>query len=334
MNKFSLPDVNEAEDGGYTGALRDKLGKWALPTILGTLLAISLIANIVQFIVKYNARLSRPLVTAAGQPITKYDYQLALEQRDGKLVLNKLVLAALVRQAAARENLTPTDAQVDARVADFKQRNAQAVPTQKAALLAFREDLRTDMALESLRIKGVSASDAEVAAFFNRNKAAFSRPPQAQFTLVTSEHSVDAQKAAALLQQNVAPETIATQPRLHVVGVAGFNVNMPPQIAQSFKNTVFAMKPGQIKTMMVGQNFLTVKLKGMTPAVVPTLDQARLVATRQLKLLRAPSAQAELASLYQQNPPTFNVANYSGFFSDIQNYNPQNDAVKKTASAQ
>ena len=295
---------------------------------------MSLIANVVQLIVKYNARLSRPLVTAGGQPITKYAYQAALEQRDGKLILNKLVLAALVRQAAEREHVTPTDADVDARVADFKARNAQAVPTDPSALKAFREDLRTDMALENLRIKDITASDAEVAAFFNRNKAAFGQPPQAQFTLVTSQHSVDAQKAAALLQQNAAPEKIAAQPRLRVVGVGGYNVNMPPQIAQSFRNTIFAMKPGQIKTLTVGPNFLTVKLKALTPAVVPTLDQARAVATRQLKLLKAPSAQAELATLYQQNTPTFNVQNYQAFFNDIQNYNAQADVAKKTASAQ
>lgn len=334
MNKFSLPDPTDTDAGGRGGTLRDRLGDRALPTVLMTLLAASLIANVVLLIVRYNTRLSRPLVTAAGHPISKYDYQYALEQRDGKLVLNKLVLAALVRQAATRDRVLPTDAEVDARVAALKRTNAQAVPADKGALKGFREDLRTDLALENLRIKDVSASDAEVAAFFARNKAAFSQPPQAQFTLVTSEHAVDAQKAAALLQQNVAPEKIALTPRLHVVGVGGYNVNMPPQLAQAFKNTVFAMKPGQIKTMTVGSNFLTVKLKGMTPAVVPTLGQVRAVATRQLKLMKAPTAQAELASLYHQNTPTFNVENYARFFSDIQNYNPQNDSTKKTASAQ
>lgn len=331
MNKFTLPDVTEAPEGETAAQQHSKQTR---TVVLGTLLAVSLVANVVQLVIKYNARLSRPLVTAAGQPITKYAYQTALEQRDGKLILNKLVLAALVRQAAQREHVTPTDADVDARVAALKSANTQPIPTDKAALKAFREDLRTDMALENLRLKGVTVSDAEVAAFFNRNKAAFTQPPQAQFTLVTSEHSVDAQAAAALLQQGVSPEKIAAKPRLHVVGVNGYNVNMPPQLAQAFKNTVFAMKPGQVKTLTVGQNYLTVKLKGLTPAVVPTLAQARAVATRQLKLLKAPSAQAELATLYQQNPPTFNVQNYAAFFSDIQNYNPQTDAAKKTASAQ
>lgn len=334
MNKFSLPDSSEAGPGGRENFLRSRLGDRALPTVLGPLLAVSLVGNAVQGIVKYNACLSRPLVTAGGEPITKYDYQRALEQRDGKLVLNKLVLATLVRQAAARAHVTPTDAEVDARVADFRQRSPQAVPTDKGLLRGFREDLRTDVSLENLRVKDVSASDAEVAAFFARNRAAFGRPPQAQFTLVTSEHAVDAQKAAALLQRNVAPEKIAAQPRLHVVGVGGFNVNMPPQLAQSFRAAVFAMKPGQIKTLTVGTNYLTVKLKGLTPAAVPSLAQARTVATRQLKLLKAPTAQAELATLYHQNTPTFNVENYARFFSDIQNYNPQNDPTKKTASAQ
>lgn len=333
MNKFTLPDITEAPNGEAAGLYQQR-GRRSLIPVLGTLLAVSLIANVVQLIIKYNARLSRPLVTAAGQPITKYAYQTALEQRDGKLVLNKLVLAALVRQAAIREHVTPTDADVDARVAALKSANAQAVPTDKTALKVFRDELRTDMALENLRLKGVTVSDAEVAAFFNHNKAAFTQPPQAQFTLVASEHSADAQSAAALLQQGVSPEKIAARPRLHVVGVNGFNINMPPQLAQAFKNTVFAMKPGQVKTMTVGSNYLTVKLKGLTPAVVPTLDQARTVATRQLKLLKAPSAQAELATLYQQNPPTFNVQNYAAFFSDIQNYDTQADAAKKTASAQ
>lgn len=332
MNKFVVPDTSPTLESEAGARPRPQIQKFLTP-LVAVIAVVSLIGNVLQ---KYNARLSRPIVTVGGQPVSKFEYQNALDEQAGKQVLSKLVYSDLVRQAAAKAHVMPTDKEVDARLAQLKARSPQIVPSQNPdALKRFRQDLGTDIALENLRIKDVTVSDAEVAAYYNRYRATVRRAPQAQFTLIVTGHDVDAQKATRLLQQNASATTIASQPRMSVVGVNGFNINLPTPLAQAFRKTLFAMKPGQIKTMPVGANFLTFKLKSIGLPPVPPLSQVRDEVTRQAKLQKAISPQAELAALYQANPPTFDVPRYQVFFNDIQNYNQNGGAGAsgvKTAS--
>jgi len=280
---------------------------------------------------------SRPLVTVGNEVISKYDYQTALDRQAGKTVLNKLVYTDLVRQAAQKAGVMPTDKDVDARIADLSRRNPQvaAQANDPANGRSFRDDLLTDLALENLRIHNVSASDAEIQAFYSRNKAAFTLPSQVQTTMVVTQYANDASTAEHLLQQNVSPDVIARQPRMKVAGVNGFNINMaalPPAVRENVGKTVLAMKTNQVKTLPIGQYFLTFKVKKSDAASTPPLSQIHEEVARQVKLLKADSPQATIAALYQQTQPKFTVEKYATFFSDVQQFNAQN-AAKKTASA-
>ncbi len=280
---------------------------------------------------------SRPLVTVGNQVISKNNYHDALDKQAGKAVLNKLVYTSLVRQAAAKAGVLPTDKDVDARIADLSRRNPQ-IATQAndpANGRSFRDDLLTDLALENLRIHNVSASDSEVQAFYARNKTAFTLPSQVQTTMVVTKYANDATTAEHLLQQNISPDVIARQPRLQVAGVNGFNVNMAalaPAVRANVGKTVLAMKTGQVKTLPVLNFFLTFKVKKSDAASTPPLAQIHDQVVRQVKLLKADSPQATIAALYQQMQPKFAVEKYAVFFSDVQQFNAQNGA-KKTASA-
>ncbi len=280
----------------------------------------------------------RPLVTVGDKVISKYDYQTALDKQAGKTVLNKLVYTALVRQAATKAGVLPTDKDVDARLADLSRRNPQVAAQANDAANGpgFRDDLLTDLALENLRVRNVSASDAEVQAFYSSHKAAFTLPSQVQTTMVVTKYRNDSVTAEHLLQQNVSPDVIARQPRLQVAGVNGFNVNMaalPPAVRENVGKTVLAMKTNQVKTLPVGSFFLTFKVKKSDAASTPPLSQIHDLVARQVKLLKADSPQATIASLYQQSQPKFAVEKYAAFFSDVQQFNAQN-RTKKTASAQ
>ncbi len=300
--------------------------KWLVP-VLAVVAVISLTGNILQ---KMNARLSRPVVTVGDQAVTKYDFQSAQDKASGAAVLRKMVFTDLVRQAATKAGVMPTQKDVDQRIADLAARNPQV--TAQAQNADFRDGLLTDIALENLRIQNVVATDAEIQSFYDRNKAAFAIPSQVQTTMVVSQRQSDADRATHLLQTDTKPETIAAQPGLRVAGINGFNVDMstlPAGVGQEVQQTVLAMKPGEIKTIPVlGKFFFTFKVKSARATTVPALADIRQLVTRQVKLQKAVTPQTELASLYQSNTPTFNVQRYSKFFEDIQNYNT------KTASAQ
>ena len=280
---------------------------------------------------------SRPLVTVGNSVISKYDYQTALDKQAGKTVLNKLVYTSLVRQAAQKAGVLPTDKDVDARIADLSRRNPQIAAQSKDPINGpgFRDDLLTDLALENLRVHNVSASASEVQAFYNSHKAAFTLPSQVQTTMVVTKYANDASTAENLLRQDVSPDVIARQPRLQVAGVNGFNVNMaalPPAVRENVGKTVLAMKTGEVKTLPIGQFFLTFKVKKADAASTPPLSQIHDQVARQVKLLKADSPQATIAALYQQTQPKFAIEKYATFFTDVQQFNAQN-AGKKTASA-
>ncbi len=300
-----------------------------LTPLLAVIAVVSLVSNVLIY-ERFNTR--KPIVTVGGDPISVYNFDAAMESKAGQPILKKMVYTDLVRQAAAKANVMPTEADVDARIKELQVKQPQLA--QQAADPGVRDDLKTDLALENLRIQGVTASDAEVNSFYNRNKNLFTVPSQVQTTMVVAQRQSDASKAEHLLGQDMQPETIAVQPGLHVAGVNGFNVNMaalPPAVRQQIGKTVLAMQPGQIKTLpLPGSVFLTFKVKSAHGNEVQSLSQVRDQVVRQVKLAKAVSPQQELASLYQSNTPVFNVARYGNYFSDIQTYNAQ----KKTASAQ
>lgn len=264
------------------------------------------------------------IAIVAGQAITRHDYEVALEKQAGKTVLNKLVYTVLVRQAAAEANVLPTDSEVEARIADLSRRNTQimAQAHNPATRQDFREDLRTDIALENLRIQNITAFEDEINAFYANNKASFTLPGQAQTTVVVTHSKSDANVAESLIRQDMSPDEIASHPGLHVAGLNGFSVNwnnLPSAFREEVGKTTLAMKPGQIKTFPVNASCLTIKVKSVQDAITPPLTQIREQVARQVKLAKAVSPQQELAQLYADNLPTFSDPKYEAYFNDLNN---------------
>lgn len=263
-----------------------------------------------------------PVVIVGDQTVTRRDYEEALEREAGKAVLTRIVYAALVRQAAAKSGLMPSDKDVDARIADLARRNPQVQVQAQDPVSgqAFRDNLRTNMALENLRIKNVTASEAEITAFYTANTSAFTLPSQFQTTLVLTQNQADATLAESLLRQGMSPDEIALRRRLHVAGINGFNINMaalPVAVRQDIGQAVSSMKPGQIKTLHESNVFFTIYVKSAQPASTPPLSQIHEEVARQVKLQKALSPQAELAALYAANPPKFGDPKYEAYFTDI-----------------
>lgn len=277
---------------------------------------------------------SRPLVTFGGDKVTRKEYQDALEYQSGQAVLSKLVFSKLVHQAAARENVLPTSKDVDARLEDLKRRTPQVLtpysqdPTK---MDQFKQDLETAIALESLRIKNVSVSPVEVESYYAAHRKDFVLPTQVKATTVVTENSVDADTAATLLRQNTPPDVIARQPRLHVAGVNGFNPSLqslPQALSQKISQMVFSMKPGEVRTVPVGQDFFTFQVIRHEADVAQPLSQVRDQVTRDAKLMKAPAADVELATLYQAAKPQFAGERYQAYFDAVQNA----DLTKKPPS--
>ncbi len=291
--------------------------------LVAVALVLSLIANVLLYL-RYSS--SRPLVTVGGDVITRRQYQDLLERQAGQPVLSKMVFDKVVAQAAAREGVTPTPQDVDARIKDVQRRAPQQLAPfaqDPAKMAELRQDLGTSIALENLRIKDVAVPPAAVSAYYAAHQAEFKLPEQVQTNIVVTQNAVDAATATALLKQGTPPDAVARQPRLRVVGVNGYNPDLSglsPAVKAQVDAFVKAARVGDVKTLRQGPAFLTFQVSASSHEAMPPLAQVRDRVERAARLERAPPAQEELARLYQAAPPTFSSDKYAGFFDAVRKY--------------
>ncbi len=297
--------------------------------LLGTVAAVSVAGNVLMY---FRFTPARPLVTVGNHVIQDREYRALVDNAAGQPVLTRLVFSELIQQAAAKAGVTPTDAQMDARIAELQQQGQAPAGTVSPD---FRTNLALNLALENLRVAGIPASDAEVAAFYKEHPAVFAQPAQVNSILVVTQREYLAQTAAGLLAKGKTPAQMAAEADMKVDGQDGFHLNLaalPPATHQAVVSAALAMKPGQIKVMPVGDAFLSVKCLSSHSGSQPPLPQVRDRAVRLVKLQKAPTDSAELATLYQANTPRFDIDRYAAYFSGINNADTLPPAVPKTAS--
>jgi hypothetical protein len=302
--------------------------------VLAVILMLSLITNVLLYF-RYSS--SRPLVTVGSDVITKKQFQDQLEHDGGQPILTKLVFTSLVSQAAARAGVMPTAADIDDRIKLIGRQSPQVLApySQDSVKMAqFRQDLATSMALENLRIRDVALSPAQIADFYARHKTDFGLPQQTITTTVVTQSAVDAATAADLLRQKDPPDVIGRQPGLRVVGIGGYNPDLqtlPAALKQ--QTTDWAQKAGNgaVKTFQTGTFYLTFRVTGKRPAVIPPLSQVRGEVERAARLELAPSQPEELARLYQSAKPAFNSDKYAAYFTSVEQYPLGTSGAKKTA---
>lgn len=304
--------------------------------VLAVIAAVSVIVNVLLFF-RYSS--SRPIVTVGGTTVTRKQFQDQLEHDDGQAVLTKLVFTALVTQAAARAGVLPTGGDVEDRMQALARQAPQVLAPYSGdpvKLAQFKQDLTTDMALENLRIQDVALSPAQIAGYYAQHQADFALPPQATTTVVVTQNEVNSATAADLLRQNDPPDVISRQPGLRVVGISGYNPDLgtlPVSLKKETTDWATHAKIGSVKTFEAGAFYLTFRVTGRQPAVVPPLSQVRGKVERAARLQLAPSQPEELARLYQKAKPEFNSDKYASYFTAVQQYPLNADGTKKTANA-
>ncbi len=304
--------------------------------LLSVLLVLSVAANVLLYL-RWST--SRPLVTVGSAVITKKQFQDQMEHDQGQTVLTKLVFTSLISQAAGRAGVTPTNADIDGRIAAIQRQQPQALAPYSrdvVKMAQFRQDLGTDMALENLRIHDVALSPAQISDYYNQHKPEFTLPQQTITSTVVTGSAVDAATAASLLRANDPPDVIGRQPRMRVVGVAGYNPDLqalPAGLQKQTSDWAQHAGVGAVHTFQTGTYFLIFRVNKRLPAVVPPLSQIRGEVERSARLTVAPSQPEELARLYQSAKPSFNSDKYAGYFTAIQQYPLGAPGSKKTAEA-
>lgn len=296
------------------GALQSPFVRRWGPRAVGVVAAVSLIVNVLQY-----ARYSpwRPLVTVGHRVVRQREYMADLDGAAGKAVLTKIVYAELVRQAATQAGVMPTAQDVGARLAALRQHSPQPLPPEDQIW----GQVQLQMAMENLRMRGTTATDAEIAQYYAQHKADFSKPAHAQTTLVVTTSAADAARAAQMLAAGKSESQIAALPGMHVAGIGGFSVNigsLPPAVRQQVGQAVMALPIGAVKTLPIAPKvFFVLKPQAREEAQVASLPLVREDVARAVRLEKSPSDQVEMTTLYRANPPSFDMAKYGSYFSDV-----------------
>ncbi|MGI4788459.1 MAG: peptidyl-prolyl cis-trans isomerase [Janthinobacterium lividum] len=287
-----------------------------LRAIAGAASVVAFLALLGLFLTYQRFSTLRPIVEVGGQSITKRDYESALEEKDGGRTLHDLVSSVLIRQAADKVGVLPSDSDVDTRLAEIRQRDPGQVQAAESdgSLPLLRDQLLAQIALENLRIQGVTVSDAEVSRYYNAHRADFKQSAQAKMTLVVADTAVEAAGAAADLHDGIAESVIAEQNGLHVAGQDGYAVDLGTSQGRALAASWKTMHVGEIRTASLGSQFLVALLvSAQQPRIIPLQDiKAGIV--RLARLEKAVPAQVELDRLYKADPPTFPVEKYAQYF--------------------
>ena len=288
----------------------------AAPKAVAVVAVLAILGNVFQYF-RYSP--SRPLVSVGRRVITRREYQASLDQAAGKAVLNRLVYEELVRQAAAKARVMPAPEVVEERLAGLKEHNGLAgTPTDRTS--PAWQEATTDIALENLRMRGIPASDEEIAAFYAQHRNLYARPEKAGATVAVTANATDAAKAEGMLRQGWDRETIGKTPGIHVAGVNGFEVNfgaLPVGLRNQIGPLVLSLHEGDVRTLPFGRVFFTFQGKAHDAGSQTPLSEVRDQVARQVRLQKAPDEPTELATLYKANPPAFDMDRYAAYFSDV-----------------
>jgi len=267
---------------------------------------------------------SRPLVKIGDDIITKKQYQDEVDFQTEGGVLRRLVFEKLAANAAAKAHVAPTEQDIDAQIAYMDRTTPEVVSDAKRTPVRYkklRDEIASTLAVDNLRILGVTVSEAEVKEAYNASKSQFQLPPQANTTLIITENTVDAATAKDLLQRDTPLDIIARQPRLRIVGRDGFNPDfqkLSVETRNQVSRLVFGMKPHDVAVMPFTGKYLVVRLNGIDRGGVQPLSEVLDKVTRIAKLKKALTEEEELATLYQHGNVNFEVDKYAPYFKDVQ----------------
>lgn len=229
---------------------------------------------------------------------TKRDYDNALEARFGAQAMAVLARQELVRQATARAGISASQAEVDAKVKDLRERvpdTAVLFDNEPVKEEDARNEVRYGIEMAALRSRDVQATEAEVRAHFAANPGKWDPPDRIYLKVMQTSDAALAERAVEfmkqisdmrVLQQQLDPRGISAR----AVGADGTMVIITPPDRRStdpMAAQIAAMADGDARIIAVGNSLMVIKRIRRERGKVLSFDAARPLVERDFKLTRA-----------------------------------------------
>ncbi len=208
-------------------------------------------------------------------------------QEIARIVLDQLIDQRLILQQARLHNALPSEADVDAQVAEIRrtfptEADFQAALAQRRLTLAdLRARLRSSLAVRTLatRVTPVTVSDEEVARYFREHRSEFDRPEQVRVRHILLDDPRMAELVLGRLRrgelfENLAREYSRDADSRERGGDLGWVSR--GQLVPEFEQVAFSLQPGQVSGIVRTQyGYHLIQVLQRRPAVAATLDEVR-----------------------------------------------------------
>lgn len=269
---------------------------------------------------------SGAVATVNGQPVSRDTFNQRLESSPmGRQVLQQLVQETLIEEYAKQNNITVTDAEIDARENQIKANFPsgswdEMLKSRGLSEADVRSALREQVILDKALSKDVTITPAQVKDYFNKNRASFDKPEEvtARHILVPNLALANQIEADLKAGQNFSDlaKKYSTDPGSKAKGgeLGSFRRG---QMVPAFDKYAFSAPIGQISPPIKSPfGYHIIEVESRTPGQKATLASATPQIMDTLRQQQeAPLIQPFLQGLQQKATIVVNDPQFAGVFA-------------------
>jgi parvulin-like peptidyl-prolyl isomerase len=249
-------------------------------------------------------RAERAVVIVNGEKIARGQFIAEMERQHGATVLRRMIQERLILQAAQKKGLVPTSAQIEKEIADMRELEPdmdRQLRINGKTMADLQEDLRGRMSAANLIAAEVKLPDEEVKKLYKENLKRFSRPEGRKIAMVLAKSKDIGEKARRLVSDGIPTEFASQNAGMALPGGRSQLVIYRGQLPPDFEKQIFAMKTGEISSVLsLGTAFAVVKVLETVPARQRSFEEVKeklVVAAK----LRKGKSQPELLQALQKS---------------------------------
>lgn len=267
------------------------------------------------------------IATVNGQPISRSTFDQRLESSPmGRTVLQQLVQETLIEQYAKNNNITVSDADIDAKEnqikANFPSGSWDEMLKARGLTEAdVRQALREQIVMDKALAKDVNITPAQIKDYFNKNHASYDKPEQVKARHILVQNVALANQIEAQLKTNPGSfadlaKKYSTDPGSKDKG-GDLGEFRRGQMVPAFDKYAFSAPIGQISPPIKSPfGYHIIQVESRTPGVKASLASATpqiLDTLRQQQ--EAPLIQPFLQGLQQKATIQVNDPQFAGLFA-------------------
>ncbi|MGA8576000.1 MAG: peptidylprolyl isomerase [Candidatus Cybelea sp.] len=267
------------------------------------------------------------IATVNGQPISRSTFDQRLESSPmGRTVLQQLVQETLIEQYAKNNNITVTDADIDAKESQIKANFPagswdEMLKSRGLTEADVRQALREQIVMDKALSKDVTITPAQIKDYFNKNHASYDKPEEVKARHILVQSLPLANQLEAQLKSNPGSfadlaKKYSTDPSSKDKG-GELGAFRRGQMVPTFDKYAFSAPIGQISPPIKSPfGYHIIQVESRTPGTKATVASATpqiLDTLRQQQ--EAPLIQPFLQGLQQKATIVVNDPQFAGLFA-------------------